>query len=330
LLNSWVAGEDLNKTFQRIRGSTVSLVKHLLHYTGTSVRQAKKLKASFIVTFHSVSPDDRIKFEKTIRFLSQNFEIVGLEELLDQIQGRASIQKDRLVAITFDDGFRNHAEVVYPILERLRVPAAFYICPELVDRASLIWTWEVHSNLERLSKPARQRFFDLAGVPENTQGIVNWMKTIPVRRREQIQKDIRNCVQDCKTAQLADDRFELMTWEQIQKLDPALITIGSHTLTHIDLPYAEPPQLEWELSRSKEHLQSHLNRKIEHFAYPNGSFTEEVLQTVQRYYRSAVTTRPGIVKRGDDVLSLHRVHAEFDLPRFSWALAAAARRGRGS
>ena len=66
------------------------------------------------------------------------------------------------------------------------------------------------------------------------------MKTIPVGRREQIEKEIHDCTPGFRFTSSDRVRFELMTWQQIQSLDPNLITIGSHTATHIDLPQADP------------------------------------------------------------------------------------------
>jgi len=258
--------------------------------------------------------------------LAQNFKVVGLGELVAQIQDEAPTREGGLVAITFDDGLKNHAEVVYPILKELGMPASFYVCPELVDRRRSIWTWEVKFRLDRLSEKSCQRFVELAGVSGGTQAIVNWMKTIPLGQREQIEKEIWDCTPDFEFTEDERHRFELMSWQQLQELDPALITIGSHTATHVDLPQAEPDRLERELATSKHILESRLNRKVEHLAYPNGNFTLEMLPIVGRYYRTALITRPGVLRTGDNLLTLRRIHAESNLARFSWRLAMSARR----
>jgi peptidoglycan/xylan/chitin deacetylase (PgdA/CDA1 family) len=302
------------------------IAKQLLHYSGWSAGYVKMLKASFIITFHSVRPQESGLFKESIRFLADNFHVVPLEQLVEAIEGQTSTQKESLVALTFDDGLRNHAEVAYPILRERGIPATFYLCPELVDRGGSIWTWEVHARLERLDKRAQQEFFDLAGVSGELQSIIDWMKAIPVDQREQIEKRVRELSPDFKFTQGEADRYELMNWSQVEKLDPAIITIGSHTATHIDLPQATPDRLERELFYSKEILESRLKRKVQHFAYPNGNFTEDLLPVVRQFYRSAVTTRPGTVRFGDNPFLLKRIHGDFPLPAFSWRLASAARR----
>jgi len=261
-----------------------------------------------------------------VRFLAQNFEVVSLDEFIVENENPRAVQKNGLVVLSFDDGLRHHAELIYPVLKNLNVPATFYVCPELIDRARSIWTWEVRARLERLSDGPRQRFFDLAGVSGQTQAIVNWMKTIPVAHREEIEKEIRDCTQDFEFTQDERDCFELMSWDQMQKLDPALITIGSHTSTHIDLPQADTGRIERELSSSKGILESRLKRKVEHFSYPNGNFNDAMLDVVRRYYRSAVTTKQDVVKQGDDLFLLPRINADLNLSRFLWELAVNADR----
>jgi peptidoglycan/xylan/chitin deacetylase (PgdA/CDA1 family) len=251
-----------------------------------------------------------------------------MDELIARTQTQISGQNEGLVALTFDDGLRNHGEVAYPILKRLRVPATFYLCADLLDKPGSIWTWEIYSRLGRLKEVDQKRFLNQAGVYCDLEGIVHWMKTIPVARREQIEKEIHDLTPEFQFTPSERDSFELMSWKTIQNLDPDLITIGSHTATHIDLPQAEPERLVRELSLGKESLELRLGRKIEHFAYPNGNFNERVLPVVKKYYASAVTTNPGVVKQGDNPLLLNRIHAEFDLPRFSWELAANASRER--
>jgi peptidoglycan/xylan/chitin deacetylase (PgdA/CDA1 family) len=316
----------LARTLSRIRELAAASLKQLLYTSQVSVNYVKRHHVNFIVTFHAVSREEASSFEGIVRYLARNFKVVSLGELVVQIEGKAATREDGLVALTFDDGLRNHAEVVYPILKKLGMPAAFYICPKLIDRGCSVWTWEMKSRLDRMEESVRQRFLDLAEATGGTQAVVNWMKTIPVVRREAIEREIRDNSQGFAFTPDERDRFELMTWQQVKDLDPSLITICSHTATHIDLPQADSARLESELAESKEIIESRLGRKVEFLAYPNGSISPQMLPTVARYYRSAVVTRTGVVKRGDNLLSLKRIHADLDIAKFSWNLTVMARR----
>ena len=62
-----------------------------------------------------------------------------------------------------------------------------------------------------------------------------------------------------------------MTWDELKTLvkDP-LITIGSHTVTHPDLPTLDSARQTDEIVRSKADLEGRLGIKVDFFAYPEG------------------------------------------------------------
>ena len=86
-----------------------------------------------IVTFHRVN--DRLDldgitcnsrtFETFCRYFRSHFTVVPLSE---QIAGtRSGRNMGGTLSITFDDGYRDNAEVAAPILLRLGLPATFFV-----------------------------------------------------------------------------------------------------------------------------------------------------------------------------------------------------------
>src|SRR6266516_2608371 len=74
-------------------------------------------------------------FERHIKFLKQHFELVSPDYLGKK---RKPLDKIRIL-LTFDDGYRNHAEVVAPILRRHNVPAVFFVCSRHMVRGKYLW-----------------------------------------------------------------------------------------------------------------------------------------------------------------------------------------------
>jgi peptidoglycan/xylan/chitin deacetylase (PgdA/CDA1 family) len=71
-------------------------------------------------------------FEDQIAFLAEHADIVSVDEGLRAINAPAPTTSSK-VAITFDDGTADFAEVALPVLARHRVPATLYIATAFVE-----------------------------------------------------------------------------------------------------------------------------------------------------------------------------------------------------
>lgn len=101
-----------------------------------------------------------------------------------------------------------------------------------------------------------------------------------------------------------------LSWDEINSMqDSGIITIGSHTLSHIYFNEAYPDErLKKEISDSKIILEEKLGRKINTFAYPGGRFNAKVRQLViDAGYQMAVATNPGNRYPNDDIFVLKRL-----------------------
>ena len=98
---------------------------------------------------------DAESFERHIRFLKRYCGIVPplSNDQGDQIGDRAS------VALTFDDGFRNNAEVVAPILREYGIPALFFISSRHSTPDRYLW----FSYFEALGAHFPHRSFEFQG-----------------------------------------------------------------------------------------------------------------------------------------------------------------------
>ena len=72
-----------------------------------------------------VSPE---RFERQMRWLSRWRQVVRLEETL-RVPARRN-----LVAITFDDGYRDNLTVALPLLEKFQLPMTLFVAPGFVGR----------------------------------------------------------------------------------------------------------------------------------------------------------------------------------------------------
>jgi peptidoglycan/xylan/chitin deacetylase (PgdA/CDA1 family) len=86
-----------------------------------------------IVTFHRINDDlpqdgltsSSAKFAAFCEFFRRHFKVVPLSQ---QVSGcGAANETGGTLSITFDDGYRDNAEVAAPILRRLGLPATFFV-----------------------------------------------------------------------------------------------------------------------------------------------------------------------------------------------------------
>jgi peptidoglycan/xylan/chitin deacetylase (PgdA/CDA1 family) len=104
------------------------------------------------------------------------------------------------------------------------------------------------------------------------------------------------------------ERKPLMSPAQLEQWLAAGMEVGSHSLSHRRLHELPQEIARHEIAESRTALRNLLGVPIEHFAYPFGHFTAEIVEWVRGAgYTSAVTVVPGIARGTDDRLLLPRI-----------------------
>jgi peptidoglycan/xylan/chitin deacetylase (PgdA/CDA1 family) len=82
-----------------------------------------------------------------------------------------------------------------------------------------------------------------------------------------------------------------MSWEMLEEMQSAGMTIGSHTRSHALLTNESTEKMFEETARSRRDLEDRLRLKVEHFAYPDGRHNGDAAAAVAAAgYRFAYTT----------------------------------------
>jgi len=100
-----------------------------------------------VVAFHRVTdtlPEDGITrgaraFEQFCQFFRANFQVVTLGDFVARLERRDPV--GGMLAITFDDGYLDNFEIAAPVLERLSLPATFFVATRLIDSKAIPW-WD--------------------------------------------------------------------------------------------------------------------------------------------------------------------------------------------
>jgi peptidoglycan/xylan/chitin deacetylase (PgdA/CDA1 family) len=266
--------------------------------------------------YHGVPPEGTQTLAAQLRYLIRNFKVVSLETMVNRLanDGRPGANE---IVLTFDDGLRNNLTVVYPILRELQAPATFFVCPALIENGAWLWNHEMRCRLQTLPSPALAEVRMKVLAPgTSVDGIVEWMKTLRLPRRHQCEALVRQATPAFRPTPEQQAAFDIMNWDDLPSLDPRLITVGSHTMSHPILTTLSDQEIELELLESRRCLEERLQRPVDFFCYPNGSYDKRAYQVVRKTYRAAVTTESGMVDSREN-FDLHR------LPRIPSAESAA-------
>src|SRR3954469_20710599 len=177
--------------------------------------------------YHGTPRGDAAALARQLRLVSLAFPVVPLEELAS---GRKAARPR--VALTFDDGLRNNVEVAYPILRQLGLTGTFFVCPGLIGGGEWLWNHEARERLKTLSQPALAELASFVGGPAEVEAFVEWMKTLRIAARRRVEQAIRETTPAFKASREQQEQFDLAGWEELERMDPRVVTIGSHTMTH--------------------------------------------------------------------------------------------------
>ena len=266
-----------------------------------------------ILMYHGTPARDAARLERQLTVLSLVFHVVPLAEL-----GQPRRNGRRRIALTFDDGLRSNVEVAYPILRKLRLPATFYVCPGIIDSGRWLWNHEARQRLKTLAPQALAELAKSLGAAADVEAIVEWMKGLKLAARKKAEAEIRAATPHYRPADEERTEFEIAGWKELKALDPKVVTIGSHTMSHPILTSLDPNEVEAELRDSRAALERELGREVKDFCYPNGNLDPTSVEAARRHYASAVTVEPASLDRDVDPHLMPRFSAH---PRGSIRLA---------
>jgi peptidoglycan/xylan/chitin deacetylase (PgdA/CDA1 family) len=128
-----------------VRQAIKSLLGRSVFGVGLSAVLLKN--AAVVVAFHRVQDVDAADgltvgvgaFERYCRFFGRHFNVVPLQELVKRFEESRPLNRE--LAITFDDGYRDNFENAAPVLEKLALPATFFVVTQWIGTDIVPW-WD--------------------------------------------------------------------------------------------------------------------------------------------------------------------------------------------
>jgi len=243
-----------------------------------------------ILLYHGVSSDGgggltASAFERHIRVLRRHFEFVDPRDV-----NRSRRRTDRLrIALTFDDGFRNNATVVAPILRQYDLPALFFVSSRHATPGRYLWFSYLRA-LEQFYPDDHLVFrnvrLDLSAAErsrsiERLSRMLLAMTPHPAAMYAAIDDELPRLESFVDGRQI-DDCYAGMTSDQIVELaaDPRF-SIGGHTVDHPLLTRCAPSEARRQVHDNAIWIESLTGRRCDAFAYPGGDYNDAIVRVCQ-------------------------------------------------
>ena len=261
------------------------------YWLGVGQRRTVEDGDDIIFLCHGTPRRMAAQLERQLRYLRRAFTMVPLAAFAASMSAARTPGRRRRAAITFDDGLRSNVRVAYPILRALGIPATFFVCPGLIEERRWLWTHEARRRLQVAGRHLRQELAIELGAPAEVEAFVQWMKKIDFPRRTRVEARLKQATAAFVASDQDREAFDLAQWDELRALDPSIVTVGSHTMTHPVLPSMSAAEIEAEVRDSRRMIEAKLARPAEFFSYPNDDVDERTLACVRRHYRAAVCCR---------------------------------------
>jgi peptidoglycan/xylan/chitin deacetylase (PgdA/CDA1 family) len=242
-------------------------------------------------------------FSEQLHELKKNFQPISLSQLIEGI--RQNNIPERACVLTFDDGYLDNYLNALPILTKFEIPATIFIPTGCLDNPNEFW-WDALEQVFLHTDPLPQHLeLKLNGSTLNfvvnhqeeytSNKLLMECRTHPWQAKDGTRLKLYFDVWKTLNAMNDLHRFGtiqmLMNWsrrsvvsrpmnrcvttEELVNLDQSeLITIGGHSESHTPMPKLTPAQIDAELARNREALETRLDHPVFHFAYPHGAFDE--------------------------------------------------------
>jgi peptidoglycan/xylan/chitin deacetylase (PgdA/CDA1 family) len=245
-------------------------------------------------------------FEQQLIYLLERYRIAPLEEIWLRLSGR-SRSRDKVVALTFDDGYLDFYHHAYPLLRKHQIPATLFLCPAFLERPFGKWDDNLSLLLGACPDPGTFLGRLRAVIPQREfscyQEVVYFLQRAEPEELAGMQQGIRSLC-----AEVAMPRTMLNWQEALEISRDVNVTIGSHTLSHYNLTVLDQATLRHELRESKSLLEEKLGTPVTSLCYPFGFCNEAVKRcAAEEGYAYAVACGDRYNTGKDDVYEMQRL-----------------------
>jgi peptidoglycan/xylan/chitin deacetylase (PgdA/CDA1 family) len=247
---------------------------------------------------------------RQLRTLSRWATVVPLGWALEQLESGARLPP-RSVAITFDDGYADNLILAVPLLERLGLPATFFLVPGFLSNAARPW-WEdlacaVNTATRRLVDWEGTRYI-LSDARSRSSAYASLTRRLQFRSSAAREAAVTELIDRLRPSQSLPDL--MMGWDGAREVARRGFDVQSHTMAHAVLGEETAEAQQRDLRMARGELERELGIEVTTIAYPHGTLKHYNSDTIAAAgvagYRWGLTTREGLSTPATPRMELRR------------------------
>lgn len=270
------------------------------------------------------------QFEARMRWVAANFNVLPLADAIRAL-GDNRLPK-RALSITFDDGYADNYRNARPILQRLNLPATFFIASGFLDGGCMFNDIVVEAVRRAPGADLKLENLDLGSHPMGSNELRGRAIDRILARLKYFEPERRThaALQIAKRCGAPVPTHLMMTSAQVRALAAAGIAVGAHTVTHPILAEISLEHAREEMAAGRARLQEITGAPVRLFAYPNGrphrDYTPAHVALARELgFEGAVSSGGGAARPGNDLFQIPRF-TPWDRPNWRFGLRLATTR----
>jgi peptidoglycan/xylan/chitin deacetylase (PgdA/CDA1 family) len=195
-----------------------------------------------------------------------------LEELLLN-----PFKSDKIFHLSFDDGLKQCAEIIAPVLLKKGVPATFFVNTGFVDNKQLFHKYKaslIFNKFNEIKNIKTKKILADNGLTGNS------ILKVEINQNKLI--DEVASVLEIDFKEFLENEKPYMTTVQLRKLQQDGFTIGAHSVDHPEFYTISDNQIIGQVKESMQWITDNINPEIKAFSFPftDDGVSEKVLNTI--------------------------------------------------
>jgi len=281
-------------------------------------------------------------FKEQLEYMSKHYEFVSIDDCIDSVYGGHNLPKNAAL-LTFDDAYADHFDVVFPILDEMKIQACFFPPAKAIMNHEVLDVNKIHfilaaGNTDNILEDIF-KYLDKYRIEYNLESNEYYFRKLAhasrfdvkevifIKRLLQAELDekLRSIIlNDLFTKYVTSDeaafsRELYMSKEQLKCMARNGMYIGSHGYDHYWLNTLSCERQEEEINLSLEFIKSiGMSANAWVMCYPYGAYNDSLIDLLkEKNCKLGLTTNVGIAKlTRENAFTLERLDTN-DLPKMA-------------